>query len=343
VGNGDTINFSTYSGDIGWIVNSGFGLSSGAFFDRSTPNKLWVPSDVGPIVLTWSGSVGSSTFVSAIVTGRGLEQLVGNAVLSVPGRTPPLTLSWDFGVRNLINFNAYPAYFGPNFPQFAAAWSGDIATSDGSNRAVVYADGTYIGAGNQSGYTDDGINWTSFAGTVPAGSGFGGSIAASTQTNWLLNTNLVQQPNYTTNAGLGWTPVNLESVANIPNIYTVTGGSYTSSTGVVSLTLSAAPGFTSGATFQVSGLSGAPSAAESSFGTWFTAASVSGSTVTYVIATGLGNATFGSGGTLNGWYGLGAADFWVGKWLAADKGQSHPKSICHDDGRWPQHWFLPDH
>lgn len=198
-------------GDIGWITP---GLSSGAFFDRTTVRKIWIPSNQGPTIATWTGSIGSSTNVAVSVTGRGLEQLVGNSVIVAPSHSP-LTLGWDFGTRYLSNLSAYPTSYGPNNGQLAAAWSGSLASSDNSNRIVVYADGTYAGFGNQSGYSDDGgQTWTLISSTLPAGSDFGGCIAASTSTNWLVSTAGVQQPSYTSNAGASWTPITISGISD---------------------------------------------------------------------------------------------------------------------------------
>lgn len=87
------------------------------------------------------------------------------------------------------------------------------------------------------------------------------------------------------NTAVAWDFVNQLLIPQVTSI-NVSSGTYTSGTGLVTLTLASPHGLTPGVTVTVAGLTGTGSFASAN-GTFTTAAGTTGSTLTYVIATGL--------------------------------------------------------
>lgn len=216
-----TTTHQSIAGDIGWIVNFGTPMSnnSWAFFDRSNQHLVYLLSNVGPWQVSWTSNISTSTTPTYTVFGRGIEQIVGNDIYVPPAagsgglNCAVLPGGWDFEGTCHNNFTSFPATYYPDYPSFAAIWSGDIATADSSNRIVWAADGTYAGGSQHSNYSDNGGTiWTSFTANLPSNEGTGGSMAASTSTNWCMNTSNVRQPYCTTNAGGSWSPISISGV-----------------------------------------------------------------------------------------------------------------------------------
>src|SRR5262249_9407266 len=113
--------------------------------------------------------------------------------------------------------NAYPASYGPvDSANIVAGWSIDYASS---NPSFLVGIADWWGR-EESGYsTDGGRTWTPFATEIPgAGSSFiGGTIAASSTTNFIWAPAGRNQPYYTTNGGQTWSPVSLPGNPSLAN------------------------------------------------------------------------------------------------------------------------------
>ena len=207
------------STDIPWLTRANQGVEAnfldagGIAFNPLVPNQLIASAGTG----VWNASVPQSfdqgTHVIFNDQSRGIEQLVANEVIVPPGGKPVLA-SWDRPFFYVNDVNAYPSSYGPvNSSTIVAGWSVDYASSS-PNFLVGIAD--WFGS-EESGYsTDGGQTWTRFATEIPgAGTQFmGGTIAASSSTDFVWAPADGFQPYYTTNGGQTWNPVVLPGVSS---------------------------------------------------------------------------------------------------------------------------------
>jgi hypothetical protein len=215
--------FSIKSSDIPWEAaaqqganGSGLYLTvGGAAFSETTPNELILSTGTGSfdVNIPTSSLTGTLTYND---NSAGIENLVANEVLVAPGGTPILA-SWDRPFIQITNLGAYPSTYGPvDSDNIVAGWSVDYASSTPSF-LVGIADwwGT-----EESGYsTNGGKTWTPFATELSGGgsSFIGGTIAASTTTNFIWAPADGNQPYYTLDGGKTWNPITLPGVTSWSN------------------------------------------------------------------------------------------------------------------------------
>ncbi len=202
------------STDIPWLDNSGNYMSVGAtLFDQVTPNELWTSDGVG----VWNTTVPTSGFqwntqVTWNDQSAGIEQLVANDILAIPGGDP-IVASWDRAFFTIANPNAYPTNYGPVNGNFAAGWSLNYASSDPS---FIVGIADWWGNDEESGYsTNDGQTWTPFPTELQ--NVMGGTIAASTPENIIWAPADRTNPYYTLDGGQTWNPITLPGVTNWNN------------------------------------------------------------------------------------------------------------------------------
>lgn len=293
--------------DVPWLATtSTFMTAGGMQFDPVTNGKLWFTSGVG----VWHYQVPSSSppasfnWVSQTV---GIENLVINDIIVAPnggGTVAPLIAVWDQGTFFQNNLAKYPTNHGFS-GIFTPAWALDYATT--TDFTVVAADwqGTMFSGSSTTGGNND---WSTFAATIPAFSAAGGgAISTGDSSHTLFTVAGGWQPQYTTNNGTSWNGVDLSAFGVLGN-NNISSGTYNTSTGLVTLTLTSSVGSATGAglSFIVKNLTGTGTNLGSLGGTQ-TSVSSSGTTLTYTAATGLGTITI-TGGNINGWqrYGPGA-------------------------------------
>ena len=200
------------STDIPWLAGSGLYMSTGGtMFDQSVPNELRVSAGVG----VWKTSLPTAnfTFGTPVIWNDqsvGIEQLVTNQVIAPPDGRPVLA-SWDRPFFYVGDPEVFPTTYGPVNGSFAMGWSLDYASSD-PKFLVGIADwwGT-----EKSGYsTDGGRTWKPFATYPPTitNGKIGGTISASTPTDfvWLPSNN--SSPYYTADGGATWTQISIDGV-----------------------------------------------------------------------------------------------------------------------------------
>ena len=195
--------------DVPWLAwtNESWMSVGDLYFDPLVPKRLWFAEGIG----VWSADLppDAATPVAWHSRNAGIEQLVANAVLSVPGGAP-LAAAWDRPVFRLPTPDAYPTEHGPNRDHaIVHGWALDYASSDPS---FVVGIMNNVGVDESGFSTDGGRTWSAFA-TVPAADGaLGGSIAASTPRDivWIPTQNHV--PFVTHDGGATWKPLALQGV-----------------------------------------------------------------------------------------------------------------------------------
>lgn len=212
---GDTA-YTTTSADIPWIswyitnntTQANDMASSAIAFDPSVANTMYQCTGLG--VFTTNPPT-TNTSVTWTDKSRGIEQLVGNVVISPPGGNP-LVAVWDQGIFESTSPTTFPSTHGPQTtPSFAACWSCDYASASPSTIvALTNWDGNEVSGKS----TDGGNTWSTFVNTthVPfqgdPGGNKGGMIAASSATNYVMvRTDNGGNPNqmyYTTDGGANW-------------------------------------------------------------------------------------------------------------------------------------------
>jgi hypothetical protein len=307
--------------DIPWL-GVFYANAAGLFFDRSVSNKLYVNGNRSFSTTTLSGSVRPRTSVTWTDRSVGIEQLVCNDVIAPPGGVP-IGITWDSPVfYRGGNLQTFPASFGPVYDaNVVAGWAIDYAQSNPSFLVLV-ADGSYGGGPQRhSTSTDGGATWSLYDAPIRT---FNGDVAVSTPRSWIIASRS-QQAYITKNGGVSFSPINLES-NGIANPYTISSGTYNSGTGLVTLSLSTAATFGVGANFNITNLRGTGASVGNLSGN-FTAAGVSGTTVTYRAATGLTVSSI-TGGNLSGWGDFGPNPFSHGAhFMASDRVNSNQFTI----------------
>jgi hypothetical protein len=210
--------FSLVCPNAAWLcaaVNlSSVGFAKGALAFDPIVDRLWLTTGVSPWYTAASSVAPSVTWTEQT---NGIEQLASNEV-TIPsnGSDIPLVGTWDFGNRRITNPEVYQTTFTPGV-KFDATWDMDWASSDPN---FIVAATCWTGTTESASSIDGGANWVPFPSgglaTLPAGAadcdntwGTGGTIAASTPTNWVWipagKFGVTVAGYYTTNAGTSWT------------------------------------------------------------------------------------------------------------------------------------------
>ena len=202
--------------DVPWLENSGNYMSSGGLaFDPTTPNSLYQSAGVG----VWNTLVPDQILWNTPVIwnsqSAGIENLVTNDIIAPAGGNPVFA-SWDRAFFESSDLDSYAtSYAGGGF---SMGWSLDYASTDPS---FIVGISDWWGTENSGFSTDGGRTWQKFAGLPTfALDTIGGSIAASTPTNfvWVPAANVA--PAYTLDGGQTWTSI------TIPGITEWTGSAY---------------------------------------------------------------------------------------------------------------------
>ncbi len=202
------------SSDIPWLANSGAYMSiGGTLFDPSFPNKLWASAGVGVWNTTNLPTANFKTDAPVIWNDQsaGIEQLVANQIISPPGGKP-LLASWDRPVFYVDDPERFPSSYGPDSQNaIVMGWALDYASTDPSFIVGLF-DWWDV---EKSGYSrDGGRTWTPFASYPPAiaAGKIGGSIAASTPTNFVWAPSNNSSPYYTNDGGATWKQISIDGV-----------------------------------------------------------------------------------------------------------------------------------
>ena len=188
--------------DIPWLewAHDGW-LSNGDMkFDPSKPNKLYFAEGTG-VLYTYPPMV--NTPVTWISQSAGIEQLVSNWIISPP-HGYPIVASWDRPAFTIKNPNVYqPRYGIDNANEIQHGASCDWAST--SAETIVCIAGT--SSADSSGFSSDGgLSWKRFL-ALPSEIGniyYGGSIAASTNKNFVWVLSNCGDPFFTTDGGVSW-------------------------------------------------------------------------------------------------------------------------------------------
>ena len=179
-------------------------------FDPATPGLLLFAEGLG----VWKEDLSGTPPVPASWEGmsKGIEQLVVNAIVSPPGESTFNVCVWDRGTFAMTDPDVYPSRHGP-IQTFNACWGLAYVDTDATNPKLVQAN--YWTSDNSAYSTDQGTSWTQFG--ADFGSSYGGSIAASTDSNFLAYRGGNSGAYYTTNGGNSWTKITGYFGDNISN------------------------------------------------------------------------------------------------------------------------------
>jgi hypothetical protein len=198
--------------DVPWLAatNENFMSSGNMLFDPITPNQLFFSEGIGVWKTTrTSGQIGASVTPWTSISA-GIEQLVANYVLQPPGTTDVFAACWDRPLYRLTNPDTYPSVVLPpnNTAAINMGTSIDYASSDNS---FLIASIGWSGQEESAYSTNHGVTWTELPNkpTWEDGAYGGGTLVASTPTNWLWVPTNKRYPQYTKNAGATWTTVTL--------------------------------------------------------------------------------------------------------------------------------------
>jgi hypothetical protein len=193
------------SNDIPWLENSGNYMSSGGLvFDPLVQGKLWQSTGVGvwetkiPSVIQWDTPVVWHSH------SKGIEQLVANEIIAPAGGNP-IFASWDRPFFEMNDLDTFASSYGGG--GFSMGWSVDYAST---NPSFVVGISDWWGSESSGFSTDGGKTWQKFSGLPSfALNTIGGSIAASTEKNFIWTAAGNQAPAYTLDGGQTWTSINI--------------------------------------------------------------------------------------------------------------------------------------
>ena len=196
--------------DIPWLAwaNDSW-LSNGDMrFDPSQPDLLYFAEGTGVL---YTNPPTTNTAVVWTSHSAAIEQLVSNWIISPPGGNP-IVASWDRPAFTITDPEAYQVRYGiNNATEIQHGASCDWA-SLASSTIVCIADTSYA---DSSGYSSNGgSTWSTFS-ALPSEIGktyYGGSIAASTRTNFVWVPSNCGDPFYTTNGGSSWTKIVISGI-----------------------------------------------------------------------------------------------------------------------------------
>lgn len=204
--------YSRSSSAVPWLALSSSELGSPSFanvvFDPAQSNTALVSDGISvwSIVPNLLGNCGNFCYVLTAMAA-GIEQLVTNAITSVPGGNP-IGSAWDRPLWTFTSPNVYPSNYGPNHAipiqhSWSAAYSG----------SYVFANSYWVGvsaAGYSANYGGTGVpaDWALFSATPPTT--FPAIIAALSTNDIAVLQNsasLVGQIYTSNNRGASWTQV----------------------------------------------------------------------------------------------------------------------------------------
>jgi hypothetical protein len=180
-------------------------------FDPHMPDTAWIAQGVG--VCKATGFAGSYRLTD---WSAGMETLVASSGLSVPGGRTFLVCwdkpfwRFDENTRYANSFRYPRAPYQPHSMDVVAQGTYlDYAGNDGNFLVGVVSPTQQCWPGYSS---DGGDNWYGFEGTPPKGWGYGGCIAASTKTNFVLLPSNNGFGAYTLDGGRSWDTIKLDGV-----------------------------------------------------------------------------------------------------------------------------------
>ena len=203
------------SDDVAWLETGELYMSSGSLaFDPTVQGKLWQAAGTG----VWTTQMPSKLYWNTAVVwdsqSAGIEQLVANEVLAPAGGNP-LFASWDRAFFESDDLDSYASDYSGG--TFSAGWSLDYASTDPS---FIVGISDWWGTENSGFSTDGGKTWQKFAGLPSfALSTVGGSIAASSTTNFIWVATGNQAPAYTLDGGKTWASITLPGVSDYGNMH----------------------------------------------------------------------------------------------------------------------------
>lgn len=209
-----TISRATGANQPAWLTNTNetFMSNGNMAFDPAGSNLLYFFEGIG----VWTTNPPTTnTNVTWTSKTAGIENLDLNHVVgSVNGGTP-LIIGWDRAAF-VITPGTYATINGVDVTGIGgvlqSGWSGDVAADNSVMVALatpVSESGVTTGTSGKT--LDKGGSWSLFASQTPlsTNSTYGGSMAASTTTNFLWvpkdNSSNANSPWYTTNGGTTWT------------------------------------------------------------------------------------------------------------------------------------------
>ena len=199
--------------DIPWLAGSGSYMTmGGAAFDPLVPNKLWVSDGVG----VWNTSLPTTNFQRNTPViwndqSAGIEQLVAIQIISPPGGRP-LLASWDRPVFYVDDPERFSSSYGPdNQNAIVMGWALDYASTDPTFIVGLF---NWWNVEKSAYSRDGGRTWAPFASYPPiiAAGKIGGSIAASTPSNFIWAPSNNSSPYYTNDGGVTWKPISIDGV-----------------------------------------------------------------------------------------------------------------------------------
>lgn len=205
----ERMNVTTSCPTIDWIDQYGdtFLPTGSLFFDRSEPNKVWVPEGFG----VWNAVLDGSANFNMVCDTLGIEELVSNDVLGMADGNV-VTAHWDRPIFWHGGDTAADAIQGPT-PRFNTAWDLDGSPADPNFVAVTVGDQRRCceddGLAFHSGFsTDGGQTWQRFAsydGDHPEELRYGNIAVSTSDTSnlvWLPTFN--GAPHVTRDQGATW-------------------------------------------------------------------------------------------------------------------------------------------
>jgi photosystem II stability/assembly factor-like uncharacterized protein len=196
--------------DIPWLAWADDNwLSNGDMkFDPSQSNMLYFAEGTGVL---YTHPLLTNAIVTWISRSVGIEQLVSNWIISPPGGNL-IVASWDRPAFTIADPNDYQTKYGiNNVNEIQHGASCDWASQ--SPKTIVCTADT--STADTSGYSQDaGVTWHTFSGR-PSEIGrrhYGGTIAASTRTNFVWVLSNCGDPFYTTDGGISWKKIGFPGI-----------------------------------------------------------------------------------------------------------------------------------
>lgn len=202
-------------GDVPWLENSGLYMGSGGVvFDPLVEGKLWQSSGVG----VWETQLPDNFLWTTPVIWKsqseGIEQLVASDIIAPAGGNPVFG-SWDRAFFEMPDLDTYASSYSGG--KFSMGWSLDYASS---NSQFVVGISDWWGAENSGFSTDGGKTWQKFEDYPEfASQSIGGTIAASSPTNFIWAPANGFAPAYTLDGGATWTTIDLPDQSDWTNFH----------------------------------------------------------------------------------------------------------------------------
>lgn len=211
---------SWVSSDIPWLAWVQSAICCNQFmatptlvFDPTGANLVYAPSGIA-VWYTNPPNVLTTPYVWTSQT-LGIEQLVANNVISVPGG-PAVTLSWDRPTFYTSTLQAFPATYGPNNVNgIVMGWDADYQSTNPAHLVGLF---NYFGVPESSFSNDGGQTWTNFP-TLPHPETIGlisGGIAIDSGGNIAIFPMMNSDPYLSQDNGSTWNAVIISGVPVSP-------------------------------------------------------------------------------------------------------------------------------